>query len=259
MFSCGTDDSDSTMSSLSSANLITSFSIDGIEGTISQSARTISLELMETDFSSLTPIIIVSENARLSPDSGVLQDFTNSVIYTVTAEDGSSESYTVTVSSSIISFTFNESDYEIVTNNMTWIEAAAFAVIRGGELARINDANEQNGIFAALNNASLNINNTVAPDGGVASYIWIGANDLATEGSWIWDGDNNQEGDQFWMGLQNGSPVDDLYSNWGDEPDDFGSGQDGLGLALTNWPLGVAGQWNDIDHTNELFFLIELN
>ena len=30
-----------------------------------------------------------------------------------------------------------------------------------------------------------------------------------------------------------------------------------MGLALTNWPRGKAGEWNDISHLNELFFLIE--
>lgn len=256
MLSCG-DSSGS--SSLSSAKSITSFVINGIAGTIDQSTKTILLEIAETDLSSLTPFITFSEKASISPAARVPQDFTNPVTYTVTAEDGSTESYTVTVSSSIISFSFNGKDYEIVKSNMTWIDAATIAARRNGVLAEINDADEQEAIFSALTNASITTSNTVAPDGGGASYIWIGGNDLATEGEWIWDGDNNQTGDQFWMGLQNGSPVGDLYNNWGNEPDNFGSGQDGLGLALTDWPLGDAGQWNDVSHTNTLYFLIELN
>ncbi len=159
--------------------------------------------------------------------------------------------------SNIYSFEYNGKSYEIVKENKTWIAAAACAVERGGFLAEINDVDEQNAIFNQLNsNAGINVNNTIAPDGGGASYVWIGGNDLRVEGNWMWDGDNDNNGVQFWMGDYNGTPIGGLYNNWGNEPDNFG-GQDGLGLALTDWPLGVAGQWNDVAHTNKLYFVIE--
>ncbi len=255
LFSCGNDDS----MTLSNAKSIISFSVDGVEGVIDQSTKTISLGLFETDLTAITPSISISGNATISPASGVAQDFTNPVTYTVTAQDGSSETFTVTVFSVLFTFSSDGTNYELVRSNMSWTDAAAFAVARGGILAEINSEEEQTAIFEALNNASIIATNTVAADGGGASYVWIGGNDLATEGEWIWDGDNDQMGAQFWMGVQDGSPIGGLYNNWGDEPDDFGSGQDGLGLAITDWPLGVAGQWNDVDHTNELYFLVELN
>ena len=40
------------------------------------------------------------------------------------------------------------------------------------------------------------------------------------------------------------------------EPDNWNN-QDGLAIALTNWPLGQAGQWNDVFITNRLYFIIE--
>ena len=46
----------------------------------------------------LIPTIMISNQATISPASGVPQDFTNPVTYTLTAEDGSTGSYTVTVS-----------------------------------------------------------------------------------------------------------------------------------------------------------------
>ena len=49
------------------------------------------------DISKLTPVINVSSKATVTPASGVVQDFTESVIYTVTAEDGSIVKYTVIV------------------------------------------------------------------------------------------------------------------------------------------------------------------
>ena len=50
-----------------------------------------------TQVDNLTPTITVSDKAQVSPESGVAQDFTDPVVYTVTAEDGSQQEYTVTV------------------------------------------------------------------------------------------------------------------------------------------------------------------
>ncbi len=161
----------------------------------------------------------------------------------------------------IYSFTYAGINYEIVKENQDWGFAAACAVERGGFLARIDSVEEQNAIFSAADmDAGIILANTVAPDGGGASYAWIAGTDKPIEGEWIWDGTDSGSGDQFWQGTSaatGGTPVGGLYSNWGDEPDDFGSGQDGLGLALTDWPLGLAGQWNDVASTNTLYYIIE--
>jgi Secretion system C-terminal sorting domain/Lectin C-type domain len=159
----------------------------------------------------------------------------------------------------IYSFVYNGKIYELVKENKSWADASSCAVERGGILAEINDSLEQAAVFSELNlNAGIVLSSTIAADGGNGSYVWIGGNDLAVEGEWIWDGDNDNNGAQFWQGTASGNSVGGLFSNWGNEPDDFGSGQDGLGFALTNWPLGVAGQWNDVDDSNNLYYLIEL-
>jgi hypothetical protein len=65
---------------------ITSFTISGIETSIS--GTTITLIVPEdADLTALTPTITVSEGATISPASGVEQDFSSAVTYTVTAED----------------------------------------------------------------------------------------------------------------------------------------------------------------------------
>ena len=159
--------------------------------------------------------------------------------------------------SNIYSFVYNGKTYEVIKENKTWVDAASCAVERGGILTEINDAAEQNAIYTELNtNAGITVNNTVAPDGGGGSYVWIGGNDLSIEGNWVWDGNNDSNSTQFWMGTSTGNPVGGLYNNWGNEPDDFG-GQDALGLSLNGWPLGSAGQWNDVDHTNTLYYVVE--
>ncbi len=53
--------------------------------------------LNSADITSLTPTITVSPYATINPNSETTQDFTNAVIYTVTAEDGSTKEWIVIV------------------------------------------------------------------------------------------------------------------------------------------------------------------
>lgn len=153
-------------------------------------------------------------------------------------------------------FSINGIDYQVLLEAKTWVEAADIAYSTGGILAEINSEEEQDSIFYHLNKADINLESTRAPDGGNAPYIWIGGNDIEKEGIWVWDGANDKLTEQFWEGTFEGSPINGLYNNWGNEPDNF-SNQDALGLALANWPRGVAGEWNDVNQLNKLFFLIE--
>ncbi|MBC7383587.1 MAG: T9SS type A sorting domain-containing protein [Bacteroidia bacterium] len=156
----------------------------------------------------------------------------------------------------IYSFTYNGNLYEIVKEKLNWVNAAACAVTRGGKLAEIETKAEQDTLFNNIKKAGIIAANTVAPDGGGASYLWLGATDFLVEGKWVWDGDNNGIAIQFWQGTKTGSAVAGRYNNWGNEPDNFNS-QNCLALAYTNWPLGVAGQWNDVKETNLLYYVIE--
>jgi subtilisin family serine protease len=80
---------------------ITSFNFTSLNaiGQIDHNSGTISITVpYATNISSLSPIISIV-GASLTPTSGVVQDFTNPVVYTVTAQDGSTKIYTVTVTS----------------------------------------------------------------------------------------------------------------------------------------------------------------
>ncbi|WFO16751.1 PKD domain-containing protein [Cellulophaga baltica 4] len=80
---------------LSTEKEITSFIVIGVEGTIV--GTDITIELPEgTDLTTLSPVIIHT-GASISPESEVSQDFTNPVIYTVTAQDQTIQTYTVNV------------------------------------------------------------------------------------------------------------------------------------------------------------------
>jgi Leucine-rich repeat (LRR) protein len=65
---------------------------------IDEASKTITAQVSsETNISSLTPTITVSDQATITPASGIAQDFSNAVTYTVTAQDGSKQTYTVTI------------------------------------------------------------------------------------------------------------------------------------------------------------------
>ncbi|MBT6686683.1 MAG: T9SS type A sorting domain-containing protein [Bacteroidetes bacterium] len=112
------DANDIEMGVLSSASDILSFDITEqiAPATIDTANHTVSLEVLNgTSLTSLSPIISVSPGASINPSSGVAQDFSNVVVYTVTAQDASTQDWNVTVTEAalstetdILSFEMNE-------------------------------------------------------------------------------------------------------------------------------------------------------
>ncbi|HEY0666334.1 MAG TPA: GDSL-type esterase/lipase family protein [Gallionella sp.] len=94
---CGCSDPNSGLS-VSSPKSITSFYFTSpwVTGTINETTHTIELALYGADVTSLTPTI-VHTGASVSPDSGVTRDFSLPVAYTVTAADGTTQEYSVSV------------------------------------------------------------------------------------------------------------------------------------------------------------------
>lgn len=77
---------------------ITGFSINGVSGSINQTNGTISVVMpYGTDVSKLVPVISGNNIASITPGSGVMQDFSKPVTYTVTLTDGTVKTYTATV------------------------------------------------------------------------------------------------------------------------------------------------------------------
>jgi hypothetical protein len=90
-----------TVTAPNNAKAITGFSFadPAVTGVIDETNRAISVTVpYGTSLSSLIPTITVSPDAAVSPASGEARDFTNPVIYTVTAENGDMANYTITVS-----------------------------------------------------------------------------------------------------------------------------------------------------------------
>ena len=85
---------------VSSAKAVTAFSFASpvASGVITEGAHTITVAVPSgTNVTALVPTITISGGASISPLSGVAQNFTSPVAYTVTAQDNSTQIYTVTV------------------------------------------------------------------------------------------------------------------------------------------------------------------
>ncbi len=87
---------------LSSAKQINTFNFDSLNpnvvGVVDEMAHTISLNVpFGTTVTALVPTITISERASINPNNNLAQDFTNPVTYTVTAQNGFTQNYIVTV------------------------------------------------------------------------------------------------------------------------------------------------------------------
>ncbi|WP_452602881.1 DUF5018 domain-containing protein [Pontimicrobium sp. MEBiC06410] len=109
---CSKDD-DSQEAKLSSENKVISFTIKpndiNYAGVINEQNKTIEIETVGLEVNSnIVPQIVFSAKATISPDPTSIQDFSQPVIYTVTAENGDEAVYTVTTNNTEIAVPSNE-------------------------------------------------------------------------------------------------------------------------------------------------------
>lgn len=103
---------------------------------------------------------------------------------------------------------YNGHEYSLTTVTGSWSAAESEAIAAGGHLVAINDLAEQNFLTGAF---------------GGSDLLWIGLNDAATEGDFVWS---------------NGEAV--TFTNWNaGEPNNLGNED----YTVTNW--GGGGRWND--------------
>ena len=151
---------------LNPAKDITDFVILGVHGTITGTAIALTVPY-GTDVTNLTPTITIT-GASVSPASGVPRNFSSPVTYTVTAADGSTKNYTVTVTANGTlagsSFTTGTSPFAVAvdpvanilyvvnygSNSVTFFNATTGAHLFG-DLASSSFATGSNPYSIALN------------------------------------------------------------------------------------------------------------
>jgi len=107
-----TSNSDENNTSPETAKSITAFSLNGVEGTIDQTDKTIAVTMPTgTDVTALVATFTttgasVEVNSTVQTSETTPNNFTDPVVYTVTAADSSTQDYTVTVTVVAKSITF---------------------------------------------------------------------------------------------------------------------------------------------------------
>ncbi len=108
---------------------ITAFTINGVSGSIDKTNHRIAITMpVGTDVTTLKPTIALSSGASITPASLAEQDFTNTVNYTVTAEDGTTkQEWAVTV--------MLENEKPIITHgeNQTIPQGSSFTINSTGD------------------------------------------------------------------------------------------------------------------------------
>ena len=146
--------------------------------------------------------------------------------------------------------TYNSHTYAITSSAMTFAEAKAAAAELGGYLTTINTLEENTFLTSRFY-------------GTYGNAIWIGANDIAEEGTWLWDNGTTSGDDNLTDTICNAPSGDCTPSNakWADnttrkwnggEPNDSG-GEDCANITNAN------GFWNDLPCSSSLYGVIEFD
>jgi hypothetical protein len=153
--------------------------------------------------------------------------------------DNDCNSATAETCPSLCSVQTNGADiYLFCDQAATQANASLTCIGQGMHLVRIDSMDEQ---------AYLSEQRIVAFGGRKKTYI--GATDLTTENTWLWE-----DGSQFWQGRSGGAAVDGLFSYWrGSEPNDDGT-EDCAGMRDNS---SSTGRWVDFECGQSQRFICE--
>jgi hypothetical protein len=129
-----------------------------------------------------------------------------------------------------MSAAFNAHNYFFCSTQVTWDVARTDCHARGMFLVRIDDQAENDWVHSMIPAADQANNNT-------SLWRWMGGNMLVTVDDWKWD-----DGESFWSGGKNGTPVNGLYANW---PQTEPVGTNNLCLSMS----ARFGTWYNMDCT----------
>ena len=176
--------------------------------------------------------------------------------YKVAAVNSSGTSALSSVASALLSanitatYTFNNHTYALTKSAMTWFQARDNATALGGYLTTINTKAENDWLTSTFFI-------------GHGAAIWHGANDNATENTWVWDNGTTSGDDNLTDNLcGTDSDCRDSNATWADgtekwhtgEPNQYNNTEEDCGNIWRE-----DGSWNDLPCTNNQYGLIEFD
>ena len=161
--------------------------------------------------------------------------------------------------------TTESGEYLLIKEAKTFADAITASKTYDGHLAQFETKKEATNVWTEINklisSLTSSFDSTVASDGGGASYVWLGGTDgdtTSTQSSSTWN----------WKWSESSIEIAKTRTEWGTgyggtEPDNSRGTQHRLALGLEDWSrgnpgkYGYAGEWNDVNASNELWFLVE--
>ena len=246
--------------SASGANNTITLTWNTVSGATSYTLYWDNVSGIDNSDTAITSININTDNTTHDNYTHSNMDNGSTYYYKVAAVNSSGTGTLSSVASALLSANIQGSKnysahtYALTNSIMTWANAKAAAAALGGYLATINTKAENtfltNEFYIAYNNANM----------------WHGANDIATEGTWVWDngttsGDNGLTDNLCGTGCD-GTASPKVYSNatWADgsrkwntnEPNQ--AGDEDCGNIVRD-----DGTWNDKSCSTEYFGIIEFD
>lgn len=254
--------------SASGANNTVTLTWNTVSGATSYTLYWDNVSGIDSSDTAITSININTDNTTHDNYTHSNMDNGSTYYYKVAAVNSSGTGTLSSVASALLSAniqgsqTYNAHTYAITSEAMTFAEAKAAAAAVGGYLTTVNTKAENtfltNEFYAAYGNKAL----------------WIGANDIATEATWVWDNGTTSGDDNLTDTICN-APSGDCQpslAQWADgtykwcrnaesdcganEPNNAGNAPIGEDCAnITN----SSGFWNDLKCSRDQYGIIEFD
>ncbi|MDC0152216.1 hypothetical protein OAJ16_01775 [Deltaproteobacteria bacterium] len=150
-----------------------------------------------------------------------------------------------------VSKTFNGHTYALTSAAMTWAQAKVIATALGGYLTTINTKAENDWLTAIFR----------IPYG----ESWIGANDIATTNTWVWDNgttdnDNGLTDNICGTGCDaTSSPKVYSDATWADGTQKWNGNEPNRPGASCGYIWKTSGTWDDVACSNDKYAIIEFD
>ena len=172
--------------------------------------------------------------------------------YKVAAVDSSGTGPLSSVASAIldqriqVSKTFNGHTYALTSAAMTWAQAKVIATALGGYLATVNTKAENDWLTAIFR----------IPYG----ESWIGANDIATTNTWVWDNGTTDNDNGLTDNICGSNGCPNSNATWADNiTRKWNSGEPNRNGASCGYIWTTSGTWDDVACSGSKYAIIEFD